>query len=73
MTTDMENSPFTEQERHIMEHLTNAWKGFSTLEPHHPDDEPDFRRAIHEAQQILSMRILRRDYPGSFPIYKRKP
>lgn len=40
--------------------LAEAWNVFVLLKSTHPDDLPDFRRAIHECQRILAIRKLRR-------------
>lgn len=48
------------QEMIVRDALINAWNSFVLLESTHPDDLPDFRRAIHECQRILAMRQLRR-------------
>jgi len=51
------------KEAQIMLHLVMAWNGFCELALER-DDLDDFRRAIHEAQRILSMRIIGRTFPG---------
>ena len=52
----------------IMDHLVEAWNGFSNLERQHPSDLGDFADGIHKCQHQLAMRILRRDYPEGYPI-----
>ncbi len=51
------------EETNVLNGLTKAWNAFVLLESTHPDDLPDFRRAIHECQRILAVRQLRRIDP----------
>lgn len=59
--------PFTQEEEEIMDRLVSAWNIFTDLEITHKDEFDDFAQAIKDAQQILMNRVLRRDYPESFP------
>jgi hypothetical protein len=65
-------NPFTPQEDEIMNHLADAWNDFIKLEITHPDEKRDFANAIHTLQQIMVMRIVRRDYPMTFPSYNKE-
>ncbi|MCU6106013.1 hypothetical protein H3U04_20600, partial [Clostridioides difficile] len=47
----------------VMDNLINAWNGFCKLKRQHPSDLGDFQNAIHQAQQVLGLRVLRNDYP----------
>ncbi len=47
----------TEEECACLEALSKAWNLFLNLPQHHPDDQVEFRRAIHAAQNILLARI----------------
>lgn len=51
----------------VLDCLRNAWNKFVALEQSHPDDIPDFRRAIHECQRIMATRQMRRLYPHTWP------
>jgi acyl-CoA reductase-like NAD-dependent aldehyde dehydrogenase len=64
------NGPFTEKEQKVMDALVSAHNAFSDLEKQHPDEVAEFTKAIHDAQNILGWRILRRDYPETFPVRK---
>ena len=46
----------TKQEQEVMDHLAQAWNAFLNLHKRHPDEVPDFRKAIHEAQRIILSR-----------------
>ncbi|VIF90935.1 Uncharacterised protein [Clostridioides difficile] len=47
----------------IMDNLTNAWNEFCKLKRQYPSELGDFQNAIHQAQQVLGLRVLRNDYP----------
>jgi len=55
----------------VREALVTAWNHFVKLEPTHPDDIDDFRRAIHECQRIMGIRQLRRCDPEHWPIIEQ--
>jgi ribosomal protein S27AE len=57
------NSGLTEQEQKVIDNLISAWNEYNQLEKQHPDDIDIFQDGIHKCQQILAMRILRREYP----------
>lgn len=60
----------TEQEREVCDYLVGAWNAFVHLESTHPSDTPDFIRAIHECQRIMSARQARRFDPDTWITYK---
>lgn len=64
------NDGLTEQEGKVMDSLVNAWNEFTKLERTHPDECNYFADGINKCQNILAMRILRRDYPEGYPTYK---
>ncbi|HBG4628672.1 TPA: hypothetical protein KQE75_001893 [Clostridioides difficile] len=47
----------------VMDNLINAWNGFCKLKRQHPSELGDFQNAIHQAQQVLGLRVLRNDHP----------
>ncbi|MCC0764746.1 hypothetical protein IR151_17265 [Clostridioides sp. ES-S-0006-03] len=53
----------TIKENIIMDNLVSAWNEFIKLDKQHPSELNDFCDAIHKAQQILGLRVLRNDYP----------
>lgn len=46
----------TEGERQVVNALADAWNAFLELKPVHPDDQVEFRQAIHAAQNIVMAR-----------------
>lgn len=61
----------TEQEGRVMDSLVTAWNEFTKLKTTHPSETNDFMNSIHQCQNILCMRILRRDYPEGYPTYNK--
>ena len=54
------------EEEVVLIHLVRAWNTFSAMDRQHPDEEAEFRHALHDLQRIISMRILRRLMPNEF-------
>jgi hypothetical protein len=52
-----------EEELQILNSLADAWNRFVALAKKHPDDNDEFRRAIHQAQQLVALRVARRVNP----------
>lgn len=46
-----------------LNHLVAAWNAFTELDARIMDDDAEFRRAIHAAQQLIAMRVARRADP----------
>ena len=61
-------SPYIGKEKEIAEYLIKAWNLFTELERQHPCELDDFANGIHQCQNILGFRTLRRDYPETYPI-----
>lgn len=59
-----------ELEDKVLKSLAEAWNNFIKLPSTHPDDNPDFRRAIHECQRIIGVRRLRRLDPTVWMTYE---
>ena len=53
-----------------MDSLVNAWSEYIKLDKQHPSDIAEFGDGIHKCQNVLAMRVLRRDYPNGYPIKK---
>ena len=62
--------PFFTNEELIMKHIVSAYEEFSNLEQTNPNDIKDFVFHINALQRILGQRVLRRDYPNTFPTHK---
>ena len=59
-----------EDEREIMNLLVEAHNKFTEMESTHPNKISEWVDSIHRLQDLLGMRILRRDYPRDFPTFK---
>jgi hypothetical protein len=66
----LDNGPFSTNEESTMNHLVSAYEEFSKLEQTNPNDIKDFVFHINALQRILGQRVLRKDYPNTFPTYK---
>lgn len=56
-----QNSILSEQELLVINKLVEAWDEFIKLETLHPDEQTDFRKAIHEAQRNVMARPARKE------------
>lgn len=63
----------TDQEGKVMDALINAWDAFMKLDRQHPSEVNDFADGIHRCQDLLAVRIARREYPEGWPIKKGCP
>lgn len=52
--------------------IVEAHNKYVLLEKTHPSDIKDWVDKIHCLQDILTRKILQRDYPNDFPSYKDK-
>lgn len=57
---------FVDREKIIMNYLVEAYNEFHKLPSTHPSEKGDFSKAIHLCQQLLAMRVVRRDYPETY-------
>ena len=62
----------TEHEQCCMDALVLAFHEFSSADRQHPDELRDFTDGIHRLQDILAVRIARREYPKGWPTYPDK-
>ncbi len=49
-----------EAEKLVLYHLASAYNTFMELGNKHPDDDPEFRHAIHALQSMIATRVARR-------------
>ena len=56
----------TDEEGAVMDALIYAWNQFAQLEIQHPSDVPYFVDGIHKCQQLLALRVARREYPDGW-------
>lgn len=60
----------TTDEKKCMDSLVNAYNKFAELDRQHPDELKEFTDGIHNLQNLLSVRIVRRVYPKGWPTYE---
>mgnify|MGYP003386792226 CR=1 len=53
----------TDAEKAVINHLAGAWNTWMLLDNNHPDDNFDFRQAIHRLQDLVASRVARRVDP----------
>lgn len=58
----------SDQEKAVLNHLADAWNGFTAMPSQHPDDVEEFRRGIHACQAIIACRIAQRVDPETWPM-----
>lgn len=56
----------TDAEARVLDCLASAWDGWAALGDKHPDDDGEFRRAIHAAQHMIAYRVARRVDPDDW-------
>jgi len=56
-------SGLTVDEQGVVDALVEATNAFCALPTMHESDKDEFINAIHQAQALLALRIVRRDYP----------
>lgn len=59
----------TEDEQIVMDSLVAAFNNFASLNRQHPDEMRDFTDGIHRLQDMLAVRIARRNFPKGWPTY----
>lgn len=67
----MKKEPFTSDEKEIMDHIVSAHNKFCGLERTHSMEIQEWVDAIHRLQDLLGARVLRRDYPETFPTHSK--
>jgi hypothetical protein len=60
--------PLMEEEMGMLNLLTEIWNTFASLEKYHPDEETEFRFAVHGLQRMIAMRMMTKVLDG----WKRK-
>jgi hypothetical protein len=58
--------PYTLEEQAVMFYIGLAHDSFAVLKASHPNELTDWVQAIHQLQMLISMRILRRNWPKAF-------
>ena len=65
----MRDDGLTDDEGDVMDALVDAAGHFNSLEVQHPDEASEFFAAVHRAQDLLAVRVCRRQYPKGWPTY----
>lgn len=68
MAKNLRVDGLTESEGRVMDALVEAFNEFSKLERQHPDELRNFVDGIHRCQDVLAVRIARREYPQGWPV-----
>ena len=55
-------SGLTEDEQQVMDYVVAAWNAFGSLPEQRVDHLAQVRCAVHKIQQVLALRIVRRNY-----------
>jgi hypothetical protein len=63
--------PYIKREKKVMDCLVVAVREFIRLEETHPSHNKDFMDGIHKCQDVIIHRIVQRDYPKEFPVYRK--
>jgi hypothetical protein len=66
------NNGLTSEENEISKLIVDVWDKFTELKQTHLSDIEDVQKAIHQLQNVLGMRTLRRLYPKHYMSYKEK-
>lgn len=67
MKDNLREDGLTYEEGKVMDALVAAWNTFVGLERQHPSELKDFNDGIHKCQDLLAVRIARREYPEGWP------
>jgi len=59
----------TDSEGEVMDALVTAWNKFVGLDRQHPRETEIFADGIHQCQNLLAVRIARREFPKGWPTY----
>ena len=62
----MEKKPFTPKEQEIFDLLVSAHNKFIALDRTHPMEVQEWVLPFHHLQDMLTNRVVRRDYPDYF-------
>ena len=60
--SQMSKSGMTHDEQRCMNHLIEAINIFNRLPNKHPDEQEEFRHAMHRIQDLIAYRIVKRNF-----------
>ena len=66
------NDGLTDEEQAVMVNLKEAYEKFMQLSKEHPDELRDFVDGIHRCQDVMAVRVCRREFPEGWPTYDIK-
>lgn len=55
-----------DKEQEVMDHLVHAVMKYAKLPLEHPHELDDFLAGIHRLQDMMAIRVARRNYPGGW-------
>ncbi len=61
---------FAEDEQECHDYLQKCYGCFLKMDRQHPDEMRDFVDSIHRIQDLLAIRIVRRQFPKGWPTHK---
>jgi hypothetical protein len=64
---EVDEAGLTPAEAAVSEALAKAYSGYLGLPVQHPEEQDEFRVAFHRLQELLAMRVVRREYPKGWP------
>lgn len=64
----IDDGGFTQDEAICLHHITQAWNIYTLLPVQHSSERGDFLIAIHRLQDLMAMRVSRRDHPRIWPL-----
>jgi hypothetical protein len=67
----MSKQPFSDQEQLVMDNIIKAHEEFMKLPRVFGSELQEWTEGVHKLQDILGLRVLRRDYPGVFSSIKK--
>ncbi len=56
-------------EKECMDGLMKAYSAFLKMDRQHPDEMRDFINPLHRMQELLAIRVIRREFPKFWPTY----
>jgi hypothetical protein len=59
-----QNGGLTPEEAAVMDALVDATNRYNKLPPQHPSEGWEWADSVHKLQQLLAIRVARREYPG---------
>lgn len=65
----MREDGLADDEGCVMDALCDAVEAWDALERQHPNEDAEFYAAIHRLQDMLAVRVCRRDYPKGWVTY----